>query len=423
MEPGEEEKTEACMTTKEIKNLARPEFRANPEKFYPVDTLTRLGFSRNCCPKCDNYYWRASEERDTCGDSNCIGTYKFIGNGFKKPEEKDMTYAEAWQSFERSMTGERIPCTAVKRYPVVARWRNDVEFTNAGIFCFQPYCVTGELDPPANPLIQPQFCVRFNDLDNIGLTGRHYSGFIMLGIQVFNYPDKHVFFKEECVEFNFNWLTKELGIPKEEITFVEDVWAGGGNLGPSIEYFVRGLELGNMVFMQYKTFGDGSREELKIKVIDTGIGLERVAWLMNGTPTSYIDTFKEAYTHLSAKLDLSPNQEIWAEFGQYSSQLDVDESEDIGKTWEQIAGLIGKDVAEVKDAVQEVKDMYILLDHTRTILMTVYDGSLPSNNGGGANVRNILRRVFSILEKNDWWGKIGGLAGLIELTNLHKKDL
>ena len=91
--------------------------------------------------------------------------------------------------------------------------------------------------------------MRFNDLDNIGLTGRHYSGFVMLGIQVFNYPDKYVFFKDEAVEFNYNWLTKELGIPKEEITFVEDVWAGGGNLGPSIEYFVRGLEVGNMVFI------------------------------------------------------------------------------------------------------------------------------------------------------------------------------
>ncbi len=251
--------------------------------------------------------------------------------------------------------------------------------------------MTGELDPPANPLIQPQFCVRFNDLDNIGLTGRHYSGFVMLGIQVFNYPNKYVFFKDECVEFNFNWLTQELGIPKEEITFVEDVWAGGGNLGPSIEYFVRGLELGNMVFMQYKTFPDGSREELNIKVIDTGIGLERIAWLVNGTPTSYMDTFKNAYEHLSSKLDLHPNQDIWAQFGVYSSQLDVDESEDIVKTWEEIAGLIGKDVNQVKEEVAPVKDMYILLDHTRTMLMTICDGSLPSNKGGGANVRNLLR--------------------------------
>lgn len=82
----------------------------------------------------------------------------------------------------RSLTSARIPCTAIERYPVVARWRNDVDYVAAGIYCFQPYCVTGELEPPANPLICPQFAVRFNDLDNIGLTGRHYSGFIMLGI-------------------------------------------------------------------------------------------------------------------------------------------------------------------------------------------------------------------------------------------------
>lgn len=117
----------------------------------------------------------------------------------------------------------------------------------------------------------------------------------MLGIQVFNYPNDYKFFKDECVEFNYRWLTETLGIHPDEITFIEDVWAGGGNLGPSIEYFVRGREVGNMVFMQYKTFHDGSREELDIKVIDTGIGLERVAWLYNGSPTSYQDTFANAY--------------------------------------------------------------------------------------------------------------------------------
>lgn len=212
----------------------------------------------------------------------------------------------------------------------------------------------------------------------------------MLGIQVFNSKDNYVFFKDECVEFNFNWLTKGLGIPKEEITFVEDVWAGGGNLGPSIEYFVRGLELGNMVFMQYKTFPDGSREELNIKVIDTGIGLERIAWVVNGTPTSYMDTFKNAYTYLSNQLDLHPDPAIWGDFGKYSSQLDVDEAEDITKTWEQIATLIKKDVTEVKKAIGPVKDMYILLDHTRTALITIIDGCLPGNTGGGSNIRNIL---------------------------------
>jgi len=111
---------------------------------------------------------------------------------------------------------------------------------------------------------------------------------------VFNYPDEYHFFKEECVEFNYRWLTETLGIDPDEITFVEDVWAGGGNLGPSIEYFVHGLEVGNMVFMQYKTFHDGSREELDVKIIDVGIGLERIAWLNNGSFTSYSDTFANA---------------------------------------------------------------------------------------------------------------------------------
>lgn len=334
-----------------------------------------------------------------------------------------MTYADAWKSFETSFTNARIPCTSIPRYPIVARWRNDVDFTAAGIYCFQPYCVTGELDPPANPLIQPQFCARFNDLDNIGLTGRHYSGFVMLGIQVFNYPSDFKFFKEECVEFNFNWLTEGLGIPKEEITFVEDVWAGGGNMGPSIEYFVRGLEVGNMVFMQYKTFPDGSREELKIKVIDTGIGLERIPWLMNGNATSYMIVFKNAYEYLTSALELSVNQDIWKDFGPYSSQLDVDEAEDINKTWQQISELIGKDLHEVKNEISPIKDMFIILDHTRTVMITIIDGSLPSNVGGGGNVRNILRRTFAILHKNKWWDKLGQMEGFLKIFDCHKKDL
>ena len=73
------------------------------------------------------------------------------------------------------------------------------------------------------------------------------------------------FWSAECVEFNYRWLTEELGIDPDEITFIEDVWAGGGNLGPSIEYFVNGLELGNMVFMQFKTFPDGRREPLQVR--------------------------------------------------------------------------------------------------------------------------------------------------------------
>lgn len=71
----------------------------------------------------------------------------------------------------------------------------------------------------------------------------------MLGIQVFNKPDDYKFFKEEVIEFNVRWLQETLGVPLDDITFIEDIWAGGGNMGPSIEYFIRGMEVGNMVFM------------------------------------------------------------------------------------------------------------------------------------------------------------------------------
>ena len=55
--------------------------------------------------------------------------------------------------------------------------------------------------------------------------------------------------KDECVQANYNWLTNHLKIDPNDITFIEDIWAGGGNLGPCIEYFIKGMEIGNMVFM------------------------------------------------------------------------------------------------------------------------------------------------------------------------------
>jgi alanyl-tRNA synthetase len=244
----------------------------------------------------------------------------------------------------------------------------------------------------------------------------------MLGQQVFNSPDNHIFFKDECLEFNHRWLTEGLGIDPDEITYVEDVWAGGGNMGPSIEYFIRGMEVGNMVFMQYKTFHDGSREELDIKVIDVGIGLERVAWIYNGSPTSYQDTFQNAYTYVMSKLNVEYNNDIWEKFGPYSCTLNMDEVDDPEATWKQIADQIGQEVSEVKSAIKPIQEVYIILDHTRTILITISDGALPSNVGGGGNVRNILRRVFSILKRNGWWDKLG-MEGLLEIFEQHKIDL
>lgn len=92
---AEENDTVVCLTAKEIKALARPEFEANPEKFYPTEVFKQMGYTRAKCTKCPHFFWRHTEARQTCGDSSCEGKYNFIGNGVAK-EGKKMTYAEAW---------------------------------------------------------------------------------------------------------------------------------------------------------------------------------------------------------------------------------------------------------------------------------------------------------------------------------------
>lgn len=121
--------------------------------------------------------------------------------------------------------------------------------------------------------------------------------------------------------------------------------------------------------------------------------------------------------------------DVWKSFGPLSSQLDIDECLDIDKTWSEIAKLSNTDVSTVKKNIKPVQDMYIILDHTRSVLMLVTDGALPSSKGGGYNIRSILRRAFEKLfnnkneEDKTWWDIIGKLDGFLEIFEYHKKDL
>jgi len=78
------------------------------------------------------------------------------------------------------------------------------------------------------------------------------------------------------------------------------------------------LELGNMVFMQFKTTPTGELTDLPVKVIDVGIGLERIPWIINGSATSYIDVFEDAYKYLENKTQVKINKELWDKFGVFS---------------------------------------------------------------------------------------------------------
>ena len=116
------------------------------------------------------------------------------------------------------------------------------------------------------------------------------------------------------------------------------------------------------------------------------------------------------------------NQEIWQKFGPYSCTLNIDEVENIEETWADLANKIDVPVEDLKSSIQVVKEMFIILDHTRTILITISDGSLPSNVGGGGNVRNILRRCFALLKQRGWWEQLG-MDGFMEIFDHHKLDL
>ena len=90
--------------------------------------------------------------------------------------------------------------------------------------------------------------------------------------------------------------------------------------------------------------------------------------------------------------------------------------------WQEVADKCGLSVPDLKSGLAPLRDMNIILDHTRSILLTICDGSLPSNSGGGGNLRRIVRRVFSILKHNKWWDKLS-FAEFLHIFELHKLDL
>jgi alanyl-tRNA synthetase len=155
-------------------------------------------------------FW-AKDKRDQCGDPSCIG-YQFIES---TPVKKKLNYIDTWKKVEEYFT--KNGHGYVKPYPTVARWRDDLYFTIASINDFQPYVVNGEIEPPHNPLIVPQPCIRFSDISNVGVSGRHYTNFVMIGQHAFNTQKTGLFYwKDEALMHDLNYL-KALGIPEEEI--------------------------------------------------------------------------------------------------------------------------------------------------------------------------------------------------------------
>jgi len=384
------------------KKALRAQFQKNWKKYYDLPFFKQEGFVRKKCKSCGVNFWTKIKDKTVCNEAKCLGGFTFIGN---TPAKKAMDYQETWEEFSRIMTKQGY--TEIPRYPVIARWRDDTWFTEASIYCFQPYVVTGEVAPPANPLIIPQPSLRFNDIDNVGITSSHYTCHIHMGQHAF--MPIHKFEPSEYLKHIYVWLTKGMGIPGKEITFHEDVWAGGGNFGPSLEFFSRGLELGNQVYMMFKNTPSGPKP-LDINVLDMGAGLERAAWFTHGTPTSYEVAFDPVDDKFRKQIGLKYNKKLLAEFSKYAGFLNVNEVKDIEKAWKDVAKKINIDVNELKKTILPIKAFYSVLDHSRTLLFALADGALPSNAGGGYNLRFILRRALRFIDQFGWNIKLSDLV-------------
>jgi alanyl-tRNA synthetase len=284
--------------------------------------------------------------------------------------------------------------------PLVPRNDPTLMFTNAGMVQFKNV-FTGLEKRPYSRAVTAQKCVRaggkHNDLDNVGYTARHHTFFEMLGN--FSFGD---YFKERAIELAWKLVTREYGVPAEKLlatVYIDDdeafrlwkkiaglpdkkilriagsdnFWAMGetGPCGPCSEIFYdhgdhipggppgtpeadgdRFVEIWNLVFMQYEQLPDGKRVDLPRPSIDTGMGIERMAAVLQGTHDNY-------------KIDL------------------------FGALIEAVADLTGVD----SDGDRRVSHR-VIADHLRASSFLIADGVLPSNEGRGYVLRRIMRRAM-----------------------------
>ncbi len=369
-------------------------FSSNPDKYYKVSLFDEKGFKRQSCKLCGKFFW-AINHRESCPEHD---NYSFIGD---PPTSKRLDFVNTWK--ELSSFFRKNDHEIIQRYPVVCRWREDLYYTIASIVDFQRV-MNGKIvfEIPRNPLVVPQMCLRFNDIENVGITGRHYTSFCMVG-QTCNADAPGGYWKDRCMELDHSLLTDVLGIKSEEITFVEDVWMGAGAFGYSLEYFVRGLELGNAVFTEFE--GDENNyRTLDNKIIDMGAGLERLSWITLGSPTSYDATFGPIFKKLVdiIGIDIDSKSEFLSRYFKKVSEKYSNYENDPRLLKINIAKELGLSYEDLEKIVLPVETLSIIADHTRTLLFAISDGSLPSNVGGGYNLRIILRRTLALLARLGW---------------------
>ncbi len=388
------------------------------EKDYALPFFKQEGFVRKHCPKCSEYFWTQNTQQETCGESGSdeCGCYTFLGNPattkkFSLPEMR-----EAFLSFF-----EKNGHTRIKPYPVVARWRKDIYLTHASIIDFQPYVTEGIAPPPANPLVISQPCIRLTDISNTGPTfGRHLTIFEMGGAHAFNYPDKEIYWKDDTVRFHHRFATECLGIKSEEVIYKEGVWVGGGNAGPDVECICRGLEVGTLVFMQYKVVGDDF-VELPIRTVDTGYGIDRFVWISQGTPSLFQAIYGNLLDKVIAMADITNvDNDFLIRVAKYSGLVSVDKRANRMVARKRVSELTGIDFPTLEKVLVPIENAWAVTDHTKTLSFMLSEGVVPSNIQEGYLARLLFRRVYRLMRtlniessklydiidmQADYWGK------------------
>jgi len=372
---------------------------------YEVELFRSEGFNRRKCSKCGKAYWTLSDS-ETCGEPPC-DEYTFIDNSPTKKKFSLHEMREFFLSFFEKNGHKRVA-----RYPIVSRWRDDTFFTIASVSCFQPWVLNLTIEPPANPLTMSQPCLRFNDIDNVGKTGRHLTEFEMMAHHAFNTKDNFVYFKDRTVEL-CQKLLLEMGIKPDTITYLEAEWAGGGNSGPCLEVIVGGVELATLVFMMYedaplpsgasnlRTSGSqvtpSGKKDMPMQVVDTGYGLERFTWISQGSPSAYEAIFGKVLEKLKKESSVTPNPEILAEYSRVAGMMSVESKSDLDTLRRMAAERLSIPLDKLTGTVLPMENLYSICDHTRSLMFMLNDGVVPSNVKAGYFGRLLIRRSLRSL--------------------------
>ena len=373
------------------------------EEEYQLNYFKEQGMVRKICRSCGSAFWTRDSAREICGDAPCE-PYNFIGDPVFRTHNLD-TMREAYLSFF-----EKHGHTRIERYPVAARWRDDIYLTIASIADFQPYVTSGIVPPPANPLTISQPCIRLNDLDSVGRSGRHLTTFEMMAHHAFNTPSEEIYWKDRTVELCDQFIAS-IGGDLNKVTFKESPWIGGGNAGPSVEVLIGGLEVATLVFMSLgkkKTDQPGYDLKgemyypMKLRIVDTGYGLERLVWASKGSPTIYDAVFPEMVSRvmsaagLSHMLDNKDYTKILSLNAKFAGVMDISGT-NLFQLRKKVAAAIDISPEKLDRIITPMEKIYATVDHTRCLAYMLGDCIVPSNVREGYLARLVIRRTLRMM--------------------------